>query len=88
MARLEDLKSEALLFGYEELASACDAARKDIQDAVEEALKPEPEPSASCHGVVVDAGRMIRPSPRTRRQDSLHCIRNTCRKSTCKKIQT
>ena len=54
MDRLEDLKDEALFFGFQELGSACENALKELRDAIQEALKPEPKPKAKCYTFKVE----------------------------------
>ena len=55
MARLEDLIAEALFFSYDNLDRACGEALQELRAAMEDALKPEPQPTAKCCGFVVDA---------------------------------
>ncbi len=58
MDRLEDLKAEALFFGFQELERACDAALNEIRASIDRALKPEPVPKARCCSFCVEAGEM------------------------------
>lgn len=53
LSRLEDLRAEAEFFAYDELQSAVDEASEKLRAAVAEVFKPEPEPEASFHTMVL-----------------------------------
>ena len=59
MARLDDLKAEKLFFGFDDMEQACDEALKEFRAALENALKPDPEPTALCTGFVVPTGHRL-----------------------------
>jgi len=58
--RLEDLKTEASFFGYDNLEAACEEALNELQAAVDEALQPEPWPTAECCTYKLRPGQVLR----------------------------